>query len=132
MQLVESDSLTSDNSAKLQSSKQYGTGTNMGFSSGSGSKESACSAGDLGSISGFGRSPGEGNGYPIQYSCLENSIDRGSWQATVHGVAKSWTWLRDFHSLTNRHKHRNIDQWNRIKSPQNKPTQLWSIYDKGD
>ena len=50
---------------------------------------------DPGSISGSGRSPGEENGYPLQYSCLENSMDRGDWQATVHGVAKSWTRLSD-------------------------------------
>ena len=50
---------------------------------------------DLGSIPGSGRSPGEGNGNPLQYSCLENSMDRGVWQATVHGVAKSWTQLSD-------------------------------------
>ena len=56
-------------------------------------KNLACNAGDLGSISGLGRSPGEGNGYPLQYSCLENSRDRGGWQATVHGVAKSQTQL---------------------------------------
>ena len=54
-------------------------------------KEFACNAGDLGLIPGLGRSPGEGNGYPLQYSGLENSMDRGAWQATVHGVAKSWT-----------------------------------------
>ena len=51
-------------------------------------KESACWAGDPGSIPGSGRSPGEGNGNPLQYSCLENSMDRGAWRATVHGVAK--------------------------------------------
>ena len=51
-------------------------------------KESACNAGDLGSILGLGRSPGEGNGNPLQYSCLENSMDRGARQAIVHGVAK--------------------------------------------
>ena len=51
-------------------------------------KESACSAGDLGSIPGLGRSPGEGNGNQLQYPCLENPMDRGSWQATVHGVAR--------------------------------------------
>ena len=56
-------------------------------------KESACNAGDLGSISGLGRSPGEGNGNPLQCSCLENPMDRGTWQATVHGVA------RDGHDL---------------------------------
>ena len=58
-------------------------------------KESACNAGDLGLIPGLGRSPGEGKGYPLQYSGLENSMD-----CIVHGVAKSWTWLSDFHSLT--------------------------------
>ena len=58
-------------------------------------KESACEAGDQGSIPGLGSSSGEGNGNPLQYSCLENSMDRGSWLATVHGVAKSWTWLSD-------------------------------------
>ena len=51
-------------------------------------EESAYDAGGPGSISGLGRSPGEGNGNPLQYSCLENSMDRGAWQATVHGVAK--------------------------------------------
>ena len=61
----------------------------MGFPDGSDSKESACNAGDLGSIPGLGRSPGEGNGYPLQYSCPENSMNRGAWQAIVHGVAKS-------------------------------------------
>ena len=60
----------------------------MGFPSGSDGKESACNAGDLGSIPGMGRSPGEWDGYPLQYSCLENSTDREAWQATVHGVAK--------------------------------------------
>ena len=58
-------------------------------------KESACNAGDLGSIPGLGRSPGERNGYPLQYSCLENSMDRGTWQATVYGTAKHWTRLSD-------------------------------------
>ena len=52
-------------------------------------KESTCSAGDLGLIPGLGRSPGEGNGNPLQCSCLENSMDRGAWRATVHGVTKS-------------------------------------------
>ena len=58
------------------------------------SKESTCNAGaagDAGSIPGLGRSPGEGIGYPLQYSCLENSMDRGTWRATVHGVSKSQT-----------------------------------------
>ena len=51
-------------------------------------KASACNTGDLGSIPGLGRSPGEGSGNPLQYSCLENPMDRGAWWATVHGVAK--------------------------------------------
>ena len=58
------------------------------FLAGSDSKESACNAGDVGSIPGSGRSPGEGNGKPIQYSCLENFMDGGAWRATVHRVAK--------------------------------------------
>ena len=63
------------------------------FPGGSDGKESACSAGDLGMIPGSGRSPGEGNGYPLQYSCLENSMERGAWWATVQGVTKSQTRL---------------------------------------
>ena len=66
-----------------------------GFPGGSDGKASACNAGDLGLIPGSGRSPGEGNGNPLQYFCLENSIDRGAWWATVHGVAKSQTQLND-------------------------------------
>ena len=54
-------------------------------------KASACNVGDLSSILGLGRSPGEGNGYPLQYSCLGNSMDRGAWQAIVHGVTDSDT-----------------------------------------
>ena len=71
----------------------------LGFPGGSEVKASACNAGDLGSIPGSGRSPGEGNGNPLQYSCLENPMDRGAWWATVHGVAKSQTRLNDFTSL---------------------------------
>ena len=62
-----------------------------GFHGGSDGKESACSAGDLGSIPGLGRSPGEGNDNPIQYSCLEKSMYRGAWWATVHEIAKTQT-----------------------------------------
>ena len=62
-----------------------------GFPDGSEGKESGCNEGDLGLIPGSGRSLGEGNGFPLQYSCLENSMDRGAWWATVHGIAKSWT-----------------------------------------
>ena len=54
-------------------------------------KNPPANAGDAGSVRGWGRSPGVENGNPLQYSCLENSMDRGPWQATVHGVAKSWT-----------------------------------------
>ena len=68
----------------------------LGSSGGSVGQESTCNAGDPGSIPGWGRSPGEGNGNPLQYSCLETPMDRGAWQATVHGVAKSRTWLRDY------------------------------------
>ena len=56
---------------------------------------SSSSAGDLGSVPGSGRSPGERNGYPLQYSCLENSMDRGAWQATIHGITKSGTRLSE-------------------------------------
>ena len=63
----------------------------MGFPGGSHSTESVCNATDMGLIPGSGRCPGEGNGNPLQYSCLENSMDRGVWQAVVHGVAKSQT-----------------------------------------
>ena len=68
-----------------------------GFPGGSDGKESVCNAGYLGSNSGLGRSPGEGNGYPLQYSCLENSMDGGVWQAIVHEIAKSQTieWLTE-------------------------------------
>ena len=67
----------------------------MGFPGGSEVKASAWNMGDPGSIHGSGRSPGEGNGNPLQYSCLENPMDGGAWQATVHGVAKSRTQLSD-------------------------------------
>ena len=71
----------------------------MGFPGGSDNKESACNAGDVGWIPGLGRSPGEGNDNPLQYSCLENPMDAGAWWATVHGVAKSRTRLSRLHSL---------------------------------
>ena len=67
----------------------------QGFPDGSHGKESACKAEDPGLIPGSGRSPGEGNGNPLQYSCLENSMDSGAWWATVCGVAKSGTGLTD-------------------------------------
>ena len=67
----------------------------LGFTGGSDGKESASNAGDLGSIPGLGRSPGEGNGNPFQYSCLENPMDRKAWLAPVHEFTKSCTQLND-------------------------------------
>ena len=61
----------------------------LGFPSGSDGKECACNVGGLGLVPELGRSPGEGNGFPLQYSCLENSMDRGPWWATVHRVSES-------------------------------------------
>ena len=76
----------------------------MGFPGGSDSKESACDAGEPGSIPGSARSPGEGNGNPLQYSCLENPMDRGAWRATVHIVQQ-----RELYSIC-----RDIPQWKRL------------------
>ena len=70
-----------------------------GFPGGSKVKASACNAGDLGLIPELGRSPGEGNGSPLQYSCLENPMDGGAWWATVHGVAKSQILLSNLTNL---------------------------------
>ena len=79
-----------------------------GFPGSSEVKASACNAGDPGSIPGSGRSSGEGNGNPLQYCCLGNPMDREAWWLTVHGVAKSQTWLSDFtftfHSKLNMHQ----------------------------
>ena len=72
----------------------------LGFPCSSVGRESACSAGDMGLIPGLGRSLGEGNGNPLQYPCLENLMDRGSWWAAVHGVTKSQARLSDSHLLT--------------------------------
>jgi len=68
----------------------------IGFPGGSEGKAYTCNEGDLGSISGWGRFPGEGNGNPLQYSCLENPMDGEAWWAAVHGVAKSQTQLSNF------------------------------------
>ena len=73
-------------------------GDGMGFPGGSEIKTSACNVGDLASTPGSGRSPGEGKGNPLQYSCLENPLGRGAWRAAVHGAAKSQTRLSDEHS----------------------------------
>ena len=67
----------------------------MGFPGGSDGKESACNVGDLGSVPGSGRSSGGGQGNPLQYSCLENPTDRGTWWTTVYGVANNWMRLCD-------------------------------------
>ena len=73
----------------------YMCGYIQDFPDGSDSKESACNTGDMGSTPGLKRSPGEAKSYPLQYSCLDNSMGRGAWQAAVHGVTKSWTQLND-------------------------------------
>ena len=95
----------------------FSTQISLDFSGGSDGKASACNAGDLGLITGMGRSPGEGNGNPLQYSCLKNSMDGGAWQATAHVVAKVQTRLSNFTftfsflyilyipSLTTRHEY---------------------------
>ena len=75
----------------------------LSFPGGSDGKESACNARDLGLIPGLGRSPGEGNGYPLECSCLENSNGRGAWQVTVYGITKSPTRLSNCHFLTNQY-----------------------------
>ena len=69
----------------------------LGFPGGSDSKKSTCNVGDLVLNPGLGRSSEKGNSCPLQYSCLENPMERGDWQATVHGVAKSQTWPNDFY-----------------------------------
>ena len=75
------------------------------FPGGSDGKESTCNAWELGLIPGLGRSPGEGNGYPLCYSCLENFMDCGAWQAIVHGVTNSKMWLSDTYRYTHTHIH---------------------------
>ena len=69
------------------------------------SKESTCNAGTVSSIPGLRQSSGEGHGNPLQYYCLENSMDRGTWRATVHGITNSQTWLSDSHTHTHTHTH---------------------------
>ena len=76
---------------KMWAQCRLGLNSNWGFLDGSVVKNPSPSAGDSGLIPGLGRSPGEGNGNPLQYSCLENHMDRGVWRATVHGVTQSWT-----------------------------------------
>ena len=90
-----------------------------GFPCGLASKESACNVGDLGSIPGLGRFPGEGKGYPLQYSSLENSMD-----CIVHGVSNSWTQLSYFHSLkTQKHSKEKLNTlYNSFDNPTNSVT----------
>ena len=86
-----------------EATEQHQQGPVKGFPGGLDGKESACNAGDPGSIPGLGRSPGEGNGNPVQYSCLENPVNKGAWQATVHQLQTVG------HSLaTNTHTHTHI------------------------
>ena len=85
---------------------------------GSDGKASACNAGDPGSIPGSGRSPGEGNGNPLQQSCLENPMDGGAWWATVHGVAKGWTRLSNF-TFTFKQRKAYTIAWENKKQKQN-------------
>ena len=86
------------------------------FPGGSVEKNPACNAGDLGSVPGSGRSPGAGYGNPLQYSCLENSMDRGAWRGTVHGVAKSWIQLRDWHLVPSLHGKQMGKQWKQCQT----------------
>ena len=80
---------------RVRTSLVFGKDVGFGFPGGSDSNESAYNAGDMGSIPGLGRSPGGGYGNPLQYSCLENSVDSGTWRATVHGITKRGTYLSD-------------------------------------
>ena len=85
--------------------QQNATCIHMGFPGGSVSKESACNAGGVGSVSESGRSPGGRHGNPLQYSCLKNPMDRGTWRAPVHGVERSRTRLSNSHTHTHTHTH---------------------------
>ena len=84
---------------------QWGEKFALDFPGGSDGKESAYNTGDTSLVPGSGRSPGERNGNPLQYTCLENSMDGGVWWASVHGVTKSWTWLSDTRIQTHTHTH---------------------------
>ena len=82
----------------------------MGFPGGSDSKESAYNVGDPGSVPGLGRAPGEGNGYPVQHSCLENPMDRKAWRPTVRGVTKSHRQITYTHTHTHTHTHTAVSE----------------------
>ena len=96
----------------------------MGFPGDSDSRESTCKAGDPGSIPGPGRSPGEGNGDPLQCSGLENPMDRGAWWATVHGITKSWPRLSDEHT-TKQRSCLYISQWTTESIAKQKPLDVF-------
>ena len=83
----------SDTTRDLAHTRRFSLSSVLESPGGSAGKEPACSAGDLGLIPGLGRSPGEGNGDPLQYSCLQNLTDRGAWWTTTDGVSKSWPQL---------------------------------------
>ena len=85
--------------------ERYSDIGHLGFPGGLEGKVSACNAGDPGSIPESGRSPGEGKGNSLQYSCLENPMDGGAWEAAVHGVTKNWTRLSDFTFFLSLSKH---------------------------
>ena len=85
---------------------QWGEKFALDFPGGSDGKESAYNTGDTGLVAGSGRSPGERNGNPLQYTCLENSMDGGVWWGSVHGVTKSWTRLSDTRIQTHTHTHK--------------------------
>ena len=93
MKPVDSQSKASNVGSAQSLRISFCLGQDWGFPGGSGGKEYTCNAGDLNLIPGLERSSGERNAYPFQYSCLENPMDRGVWQATAHGIMKSWTQL---------------------------------------
>ena len=94
---TDKEKMTTAQSGNSDGKFKTGMWRSGGFPDGSDGKESACNAGGWGSIPGSVRSPGEGNGYPLQYSCLGNPRDRGTWRTMVHGIAKTWTPLSDQH-----------------------------------
>ena len=117
----------------LKTNKQTNNLTKRGFPGSSASKESACNARDPGSIPGWGRSPGEGNGHPHQYSCLENSMDRGAWWATVHGIVESdCDWVTNTqHTHTHTEILQRTKKGNKTVKLQELPTHLVSCILQG-
>ena len=101
----------------------------MGFPDGSDGKESACNAGDAGSIPGLGKSPGGGHGNPLQYLAWRIPMDRGAWQATVHGFTKSLTQLSNFtlHPFVrfSIFCFSQVAQWQRVFLPVQEPQETW-------